>query len=83
MRRTIAVIASLCCLAGCGGAESEAGRPGSGGGTAMLADVALWGYLRIDSSGLATEAALGPVSFDAIRQSTDNTLALTHASGFT
>ena len=47
----------------------------------MLADVALWGYLRIDSAGLATEAALGPVSFDAIRQSTDNTLALIHVSG--
>jgi hypothetical protein len=49
----------------------------------VVADLQLLGYVRTDTTGLASDAALGPVSFGSIRQSTDKTHALIHVSGFT
>jgi hypothetical protein len=83
MGARLALIAVLLGVAGCGGGESDAGRSGGSGGAEGLPDLELWGYLRNDPTGLATEAALGPLSFDSIRQSTDRTHALIHVSGFT
>lgn len=89
-----ALVAVLLCLVGCGAREASdssggtkgGGAGGSGGkafGGHVLPDLELWGYLRNDPTGLATDAALGPLSFESIRQSTDKTHALIHVSGFT
>jgi hypothetical protein len=79
----VALVTLLLGLVGCGAEQSDAG---DGNGTKFgvaLPELELWGYLRTDSTGLATEAVLGPVSFAAIRDSTDRTHALIHVSGFT
>lgn len=82
MRRRLALLALLFGLSGCGGGES-AGAETGGGGVEVLPELELWGYLRTGTTGLATEAPLGPLGFDAIRQSTDKSHALIHVSGFT
>lgn len=83
MRSRLALLATLLGLSGCGGAESAGGDAPGGGGPRSVPGLELWGYLRNDPTGLATEVALGPLDFDSIRQSTGKTHALVHVSGFT
>ena len=99
MSGRFATIAVLLLLFGCSGAEaSDSSGRGAGGksftndypsgpyGTAVgdvVADLEVRGYLRDATTGLASDAVLGPVSFGSIRQSTDKTHALIHVSGFT
>jgi hypothetical protein len=81
MRKRGAPLAVLLGLLGCGAGETEDGR-----GTKVfdaLPDLELWGYLRTEPTGLATDVVPGPIGFDSIRQSTDRTHALIHVSGFT
>jgi hypothetical protein len=77
----VAWIAAVIAL-GCGASESgdRSGGPGTFG---ALPELELWGYLRTETTGLATDVAPGPISFESIRQSTDRTHALIHVSGFT
>lgn len=81
-------LALVLCAAGCG--STPAGDDGDGRGVkggnsfgTALPELELWGYIRHDTTGLATDTTLGPVSFEAIRQSTDRKHALIHVSGFT
>ncbi len=83
MGSRFALLGILLGLSGCGGGESDAGDALGGGGPRGVPDLELWGYLKHEPTGLATEAALGPLDFDSIRQSTDKTHALIHVSGFT
>lgn len=83
MRRRSALLAILLGLSGCGGGESDAGDAPGGGGPRSVPALELWGYLRNEPTGLATEVALGPLDFESIRQSTGKTHALVHVSGFT
>lgn len=66
-------------------ASDDSGRGPKGGNSfgATVPDLDLWGYIRHDTTGLATDATLGPVTFEAIRESTDKPYALIHVSGFT
>jgi hypothetical protein len=84
-----AIVAALLALVACGGSEAseDPATAGGVGGTKQsfgsVPDLQLWGYIRHDATGLANEAPLGAVSFDAIQNSTDKTHALLHVSGFT
>jgi hypothetical protein len=80
-----AIVAMLACLVGCGSQASDDASGGLKGGNSfgVLPDLEVWGYLRTETDGLASDATLGPITFDAIRQSTDKTHALIHVSGFT
>lgn len=71
-------------LFGCGAddAGDPAADPGSRFGE-VVPELQLWGYVRTETSGLATDSTLGPVSWESIRQSTTRTHALIHVSGFT
>lgn len=77
----VALIAGFLAL-GCGsaGADDRAGGTQTFG---SLPELELWGHLRTETTGLATDVVAGPISFAAIRQSTDRTHALIHVSGFT
>ena len=81
----IAMSALLLLPIGCGGSEDD-GKPGASAGGRIgevVPELELWGYVRAETTGLATDATLGPVSWEAIRQSTSNSHALIHVSGFT
>jgi hypothetical protein len=82
----LALTALFLCLAGCGSTPASDDSGGVKGGNsfgATLPELDLWGYIRHDTTGLATDTTLGPVTFDAIRQSTDKKHAVIHVSGFT
>ncbi|GMV19714.1 MAG: hypothetical protein AMXMBFR56_79380 [Polyangiaceae bacterium] len=81
MGRRLALLAVLLNVLGCGDGESDAA--GERGGLRALPELELRGYLRNDTTGLATEAAFGALDFDSVRQSTDKAHALIHVSGFT
>jgi len=79
---------------GAGTADAAPDAPDNGGGVYpagpygtqqgdVLADLELLGYLRDATTGLAYEAPLAPVSFAAIRASTQKKHAVLHVSGFT
>lgn len=81
----LAIVAMVACLVGCGSHASDDSSGGTKGGNSfgVLPDLELWGYLRTETKGLASDATLGPITFETIRQSTDKTHALIHVSGFT
>ncbi|MBE7484203.1 MAG: hypothetical protein HS104_30070 [Polyangiaceae bacterium] len=81
MGRRLALLAVLLSVLGCGEGKSDAA--GERGGLRALPELELRGYLRNDTTGLATEAAFGALDFDSVRQSTDKAHALIHVSGFT
>lgn len=49
----------------------------------VLADLALEGYVRFETTGLATAATNGPTSFADLRAKSPRKHALIHVSGFT
>lgn len=77
----LALLAVVLSAIGCGDGKSE--PTSGGGGLQALPELELWGYLRNDTTGLATDAALGALDFASVRQSTDKPHALVHVSGFT
>lgn len=81
MSRRLSLFAVVLTVLGCGDGKSE--LTSEGGGSRALPELELWGYLRNDTTGLATEAALGALDFASVRQSTDKPHALIHVSGFT
>ena len=84
MGNRAALLAVMLGILGCSAEASDAGaRAGGVGGAKTLPALELWGYLRTEATGLATEVTPGPIDFDAIAQSTDRTHALLHVSGFT
>jgi hypothetical protein len=82
MSSRFALLAVLACSSGCGGGDAPEGKAGAGSLEALPA-LELWGYLRTDTAGLATESTARALDFDAIRQDTTRSHALIHVSGFT
>ncbi|MBI3201356.1 MAG: hypothetical protein HYZ29_07415 [Myxococcales bacterium] len=79
----LVLLAILLGVPACDSGGSDAASSGGPGGLEALPEIELWGHLRHDPMGLATAATPGPLSFDAIRQSTARPHALIHVSGFT
>ncbi len=80
-----AMSALLLIATGCGGSE-DGGQPGALAGSSVgevVPELELWGYVRVETTGLATDATLGPVSWASIQKSTSRSHALIHVSGFT
>lgn len=79
-----AMSALLLVAMGCG--SEDGGQPGalSGGRVGeVVPELELRGYLRVETTGLATDATLGPMNWDSIRNSTSLSHGLIHVSGFT
>jgi hypothetical protein len=49
----------------------------------VIADLKLEGYVRVETTGLATSATYGPTSFAELRTGSARKHALIHVSGFT